>query len=66
MAFDGSGALDDQLLGGLLLVESDEAEVLWSVILQLVHWTDDLYYISKLAEEWIRNQDHSSNQLNST
>ena len=49
MSLDGGEALHDQLLGRLLLVEGDEAKVLRSILLQLVHWSNDLNYRSKLG-----------------
>ena len=51
MPFDRGEPLHDQLLGRLLLVEGDEAEVLRSVLLHLVHWSDDFNYRPKLMEE---------------
>ena len=51
MPLDGGEPHHDQLLGWLLLVEGDEAKILWSVLLQLVHWSNNLNYRSKLGRK---------------
>lgn len=50
MALDKTGSLLDQFLRDSLLVESDEAEVLWFVILGPVDGPDNLRDVSVLLE----------------
>ena len=54
MSLDGGAALDNQLLGWLLLVKGNKAKVLGSILPRLVHRADNLHYSSKLVERSIR------------
>lgn len=50
MAVNVGGALLYELSAHTLLFESDEAEVLWLIVLHFVDGSDDLCYHAKLAE----------------
>ena len=53
MPLDGGETLHDQLLCWFLLVKGDKTEVLGSVVLRLIDWTDNFDNRSKLVGELI-------------
>ena len=50
MSVDVDAALHDHLLTDSLLLEGDEAEVLWLVVLHFVNGSDNLSHNAELGE----------------